>query len=62
VRGGGGGAITSTPPREPKTPRLSRDNPDENGSGKQSLKLAAGSDVMIGLAREVRKDFLDCRF
>jgi hypothetical protein len=45
---------------------VSRDNLDENGGGNQSLKAAAGSEVMIALGPEVRKRFFlgaafDCR-
>src|SRR5712675_953869 len=43
-----------------------RDNLDENGCGSRSVEAAAGSEVMIVLMIELRKDFLwspffDCR-
>src|SRR5258705_11233311 len=37
--------------------RRPRDNLDENGGGNQSLKAAAGSEVMIALGPAVRKHF-----
>jgi hypothetical protein len=45
---------------------LLRDNLDENGCGSRSVEAAAGSEVMIVLMIELRKDFLwspffDCR-
>jgi hypothetical protein len=45
---------------------LSRDNLDENGGGNQSLKAAAGSEVMIALGPEGSQAFclgaaFDCR-
>jgi len=48
------------------TDRLLRDNLDENGCGSRSVEAAAGSEVMIVLMIELRRDFLwspffDCR-
>ena len=47
----------ATTPAPYRLGSLSRDNLDENGGGNQSLKAAAGSEVMIALGPAVRKHF-----